>query len=453
MDLYVAPTVRRFLPDRFSAPMSKKKTTLQFFKAPKKASNERARLRTLELNVEKLSAEGRGLGFIDGKAHFVLGALPGERVRARVTIDKKDFAEAELLEVLSPSELRQTPACKYFGRCGGCQLQMLAYSEQVAHKQEVLERLLSLFGDIDWSPPLTASPWTYRQRARLTVSEGPDGTPSLGFKSAQSHRVVAIDSCPVLAEPLQVLLKQLPELLAKLTHWQRIREIVIAVDAHGQLGLSYQAGPVLPDNDRELLAQCARDLNFSLGADTQLIYAVPSQDLEYTYQPEDFTQVNSAVNDALVELCLLWLAPNAGDTIADYFCGLGNFSLTLAKCAGRVVGLEGVRAMVERAQANAANLGLKNIEFIQQDLFTAATQLAAGANKALLDPPRAGAKELCQQLAHAPLESIVYVSCNPQTLLRDLAILKEGGFAVRRAALADMFPHTGHIEAVVLLSR
>jgi 23S rRNA (uracil1939-C5)-methyltransferase len=185
-----------------------------------------------------------------------------------------------------------------------------------------------------------------------------------------------------------------------------------------------------------------------------LRYAIPGQGLDFGFLPRDFTQVNPAINDQLVARCMEWLAPEPADTVADFFCGLGNFSLALAQRAGRVIGVEVAADMVTRAGANAARAGLTNLRFEQGDLFDEALTLPQPINKAVLDPPRAGAKELARQLATSKnLKSLVYVSCNPQTLARDLAILVEGGFGVRRAGLVDMFPQTGHMEAIVLLAR
>lgn len=436
-------------------PVSRKKTTsLQFFKPAAKPARRPPAQRECVIDVEKLSAEGRGLGYHDGKPVFVTGVLPGERARVRIHTDKREFAEAQLLELLRSAPQRQPAPCALFGRCGGCQLQALSYAAQVQHKQQVLRRLLGEFGALAWDEPILAAPWSYRHRARLSVGRDAQGRPLLGFKSEHSHAVVAVERCPVLDERLQPWLRQLPGWLAQLPHWQRLREIVIAVDADDRIAMSWEAEPALALADRERLQSLAAEAGIAFGKDMEpLRYAIPGQQLDFRYLPQDFTQVNPAVNDLLVARCMQWLEPGADDRIADFFCGLGNFSLALAHAAQTLIGFESVPAMVERAGANAARAELRNIRFETADLFSETLSLPRDIDKALLDPPRAGAKELCRQLARSQLKRMVYVSCNPHTLARDLGILAKGAFVPRKAALVDMFPQTGHIETVVLLER
>lgn len=425
--------------------MSRKRAAAPRFFKP--AARPPAPPREFELAVEKLSAEGRGLGFHQGKAVFAGGCLPGERVRVRVLAERREFIEAELVEVLRAAPQRQPPACALFGRCGGCQLQMLGHPAQLVHKQQVLERLLAPFGPLDWEPPLQAAPLHYRHRARLSVAGDSGGVPQLGFKSAHSHRVVAVTACPVLDARLQPLLERLPGWLAQLRHWRRLQEVLIAVADEGRLALRVE--PALPAADCERLAQLAGGAGVDVDGDALPYPGAPA----LRFRPGDFTQVNPAVNAQLTARCAAWLQPQAGDAIADFFCGLGNFALALAPGAGRVLGYEGDAGMVARAAANAAAAGLDNARFEVLDLFAEALSLPRRFDKVLLDPPRAGARALCVQLARTPPARLVYVSCNPHTLVRDLEILVGGGLRLRRAVLVDMFPHTGHIEAAVLLER
>jgi 23S rRNA (uracil1939-C5)-methyltransferase len=388
--------------------------------------------------------------------------LPGEQVRVRVVEEKRNILDAELIELMQPSPQRIDPGCVLFGRCGGCQLQMLNAPAQIAHKQSVLQRLLKPFANtIIWDDPITASPWSYRHRARLAVSDV-NGQPYVGFKSANSHRVIAVPACPILDRRLQPLLEQLPGWLAQLPQWRRLEEVLIAVDADGQLALDWNTQRAFPKADAKQLQNLAQAAGVICGADAVLRYDVPSVQNSFEFSVRDFTQVNPAINNQLVARAIDWLAPTANDDIADLFCGLGNFTLPLARLSKWVIGYESSMVMVERARRAAAAGHCPNVEFQAKDLFGAHEPVPDSFDnpfdnrfdKVLLDPPRAGAKAVCEKLARANrLQRIVYVSCNPQTLVRDLEILVAGGFTVDRAALVDMFPQTGHCEAVVKLAR
>ena len=426
----------------------------RFFKpAAKPAKPAR---RTFDLAIERLSDEGRGVGFEQNKAVFVAGTLPGEKARVRVLDEKRTTMDAELITLTERSPQRIDPKCPLFGRCGGCQLQMLDEPSQLAHKQQMLERVFKPIAgaaNLQWETPLSANPWHYRHRARLAVT-AVNGAPAIGFKGANSHQVIPVAACPILDERLQPLLQLLPQWLAQLTQWRRVEEILIAVDADGQLALDWNIQRASPKADAEILEILAKSANVLCGPDAQLRYSAPSVQGSFEFSVRGFTQVNPAINDQLAARALSWLDPTEGDTIADLFCGLGNFSLPLARRAKSVVGFEASAAMVERAEANAKNQNCENAAFHTLDLFEAAAQLPNIFDKVLLDPPRAGAKALCEQLITSKaLQKIVYVSCNPQTLARDLAILTAGGFKLERAALVDMFPQTGHCEVIVCLSR
>ena len=409
-----------------------------------------------ELRIDRLSSEGRGMAFRNGKPVFVATALPGELVRARIAAEKSEFAEAELLEVIEASVRRTPPACDLFGRCGGCQLQMLDEADQLAHKLQSLRYLLRPFvadENAVWAQSIAASPWHYRHRARLAVSEQ-NGKPVVGFKISGSHRVLAVPSCPILDVRLQPLLRELPTWLAQLSQWRRIGELLLAVDSDGCVALGWRAQRAFPKADAEKLESLCRMAHVLPAGHAMLIYSVPSQATAITFGPDDFTQVNPAVNDQLASRIVEWLEPAAGDCVADFFCGLGNFTLPLAKHASAVDGYEVSNAMVTRARENARANHVDNTKFHALDLFETVADLPAPYNKALLDPPRTGAKLLCEKLTTLKsLRRIAYVSCNPQTLARDIGILVRAGFKLRRAALVDMFPQTGHSEAIVCLDR
>lgn len=429
--------------------MSKRKSGPLFFK-PARTASAKNQPADVDATIERLSAEGRGMAFHNGKPLFIANTLPGETVRARITFDKREYAEAELREIITPAAQRMAPHCELFGRCGGCALQMLDYDAQLQHKSQVLARLLKAHVDA-LAEPLLAAPWHYRHRARFAVADN-HGQPVLGFKAANSHRVIAVSACAILDERLQSVLTQLPHWLQQLTQWRRIEEIRLAVDSAGKIALAWNAKRSLPAGDVEKMTQLCAEAGVICDSHAELTYRVPSQRTAFQFSLHDFTQVNPAINDQLVARALAWLQPELHGRVADFFCGLGNFSLPLAQRAQHVVGYEFDAAMVKRAAANAA--GLTNLEFRAADLYAADAAVVDAYDAALLDPPRAGAKALCERLAQMQsLQRIVYVSCNPQTLIRDIDILARGGFRVERAALVDMFPQTGHIEAIALLSR
>lgn len=428
----------------------------RFFKPATKAKAKKAAGRKFEMFIERLSDEGRGVGFDQGKAVFVGGTLPNEKILVRVIDEKRTTLEAELVDLIEPSSQRIDPKCPLFGRCGGCQLQMLDDSAQLAFKQQMLERLLKTLpriSSLQWQPALTATPWHYRHRARLAVT-AIDGQPAIGFKGTNSHQVIPIPTCPVLDERLQPLLTQLPLWLSQLEQWRRIEELLIAVDADGVLALDWNAQRAFPNADAEKLQALATEAKVVVGNQATLRYTAPQVQGDFAFSVRDFTQINPAINDQLAARVQQWLEPTASDDIVDLFCGLGNFTLPLARHVKSISGYESSYTMVERAQSNAKNAACANAEFHALDLFTSSDKLPATFNKALLDPPRAGAKSVCEQLVKSKvLQTIVYVSCNPQTLVRDLAILIEGGFTLKQAALVEMFPQTGHAETVVQLVR
>jgi 23S rRNA (uracil1939-C5)-methyltransferase len=281
-----------------------------------------------------------------------------------------------------------------------------------------------------------------------------DDAPAVGFKSASSHRVVPVPACPILDRRLQPLLILLPQWLSQLKQWRRIDELTLAVDADDRIAIDWSAKSSLLTSDRETFSSLCRAANISFGDAAPLRYGVPSQATSFTFSAGDFTQVNPAINDRMVERALTWLAPTHESRVIDLFCGLGNFTLPLGKIARSVTGIEGSAGMVERARINAQESGAADIHFECADLFVPRADLLQGFDSALLDPPRAGARAVCELLANSRwIERVVYISCNPQTLARDIAVLAGGGFTVERAALVDMFPQTGHSEAMVCLRR
>ena len=431
--------------------------------------------------VSALDQEGRGIARIDGKAVFIEGALVGERVRIEITRRKPTYELARVIEIVRASASRVTPLCPHFGVCGGCSLQHLDAAAQVAAKQRVLEDALWHIGRVradELLAPIHGPSWGYRQRARLSVRDVPKkGGVLVGFHERKSSFVTDMRSCPVLPSHISSLLPALRELIGGLSVRTRLPQIELAVgeeaeDGSGNEVLVLRNLAALSGADEQALRAFADRHGVRIYLQPQgpasvqafhpparrLSYALPDFAVRIAFQPTDFTQVNVAMNRILVRRALALLAPARGEAIADFFCGLGNFSLPIARRGAQVVGVEGSQAMLRRAQANAEGNGLADrVHFVLADLFeaTPASVDALGpVDKALLDPPREGAIALVNALSGTRLSRLVYVSCNPATLARDAAVLvNRQGFSLRAAGIVNLFPHTAHVESVALFTR
>ena len=426
----------------------------------------------LSATIESLSHEGRGIARIDGKTVFIDGALPGEEVRFLYTRKRGQFDEGRTVEVLQASPRRVEPRCPHYGICGGCSLMHLDGGEQLAHKQAVLLEQLQHIGGLEPErtlPPLSASPWGYRRKARLGVKYVAGKEKALvGFREKHSSFIADIDSCEVLHPFLGRAIGELKELVRGLSVYRQVPQMEVAVsDAVAAVVIRHLAP--LTDNDRQILSdfEAQRPVRFYLqpggldsvrslsGEDGQdLYYRLDGHDVTMEFSPVDFTQVNFELNVMLVGRVIELLEPGAADTVLDLFCGLGNFTLPIARYANHVTGLEGSKELVCRARGNAEKNGISNVDFSVCNL----TEPDAGPvisgyayNKVLLDPPRSGAREIIEQLDLQRLEKLVYVSCNPATLARDAAILAQrGGLNLKAAGVMDMFPHTSHVESIAL---
>jgi 23S rRNA (uracil1939-C5)-methyltransferase len=429
--------------------------------------------------ITALDQEGRGIARVDGKAVFVEGALIGERVTIEVLRRKPHYDLARTVELRTASPARVTPPCPYFGTCGGCSLQHLDPAAQVAVKQRVLEDAFWHIGRLradQLLAPIHGSSWGYRQRARLSVRHvEKKGGVLVGFHERKSSFVADMTSCLVLPPRISALLPQLRGLVARLSIRDRLPQIELAIGES-------EAGPVdalvlrilapLSSGDEEELTAFAAlqgvDLYVQpggpasirpLGAQARALeYALPEFGVVIAFEPADFTQVNPTLNRVLVRRAMEWLCPAPGEVVADFFCGLGNFTLPIARLGADVVGIEGNRALVRRAEANAARNGLASrARFTAANLFEATREdieALGPLDKALLDPPREGAIALVKALPQERLSRIVYVSCNPATLARDAAVLvHERGFVLAAAGVANMFPHTAHVESLAVFIR
>ena len=428
--------------------------------------------------VVGLTHEGEGI-VRGGKTVFVAGALPGETVSFQRTRRHRQHDEGRLLEVLRPAPERVSPRCAHFGICGGCALQHLAPEAQRALKEQELRDSLERVARAEcrnWLPPLCGPAWGYRRRARLGAKYvAKKGKVVVGFRERLAPYVTDVGHCDVLAPLVGALIQPLSDLLGALDIRQYVPQIEVAV-ADNATALVLRVLRAPSEQDRAKLRDFAarHSIRFYLqsgGLDSiealtagepagpSLSYALSGFDLTLEFAPTDFVQVNGAVNGAMVRRAVELLHPTPESRVLDLYCGLGNFTLALARSAGSVVGVEGEAGLVERARHNARRNGLSNVEFHVGNLSSAA-QLRAGwlngrYTHVLLDPPRAGAvPEMLSAIAALAPERVLYVSCHPGSLARDVGILvHEHGFTLESAGVADMFPHTAHVESMALLRR
>lgn len=425
-----------------------------------------------ELEVGDLADDGRGIGRIEGKAVFVDGALPDERIRFEYRRRRSRHDEGSLLEVLHASSQRVQPPCPHFGVCGGCSLQHLDAQSQLLRKQSgLLESLRRIGGVVPQAllPPVTGPLWHYRRRARLGVKDVPrKGRVLVGFRERHAPYVTDMRLCEVLDQRLAGMLETLSELVAKLSVRRRLPQIDVAA-GDGAVALAFRVLDPPSVNDLWHLQAFARhhDVQVYLqpgGPDTlsrlaptdapPLSYRLPEWELEMQFQPGQFIQVNASVNRKLIALALDLLAPGPESQVLDLFCGLGNFSLPLARRAARVVAVEGDAELVSWAGRNAQTNAIHNVEFQQANLMEENHSWSWNRphyDGVLLDPPRSGAVEVLPIVAAMGPRRIVYVSCHPGTLARDAALLVERfGFQLQAAGVLDMFPHTTHVESIAL---
>jgi 23S rRNA (uracil1939-C5)-methyltransferase len=437
----------------------------------------------VELVIDGLSHEGRGLARVDGKLIFVTGALPGETVRAAYTFTHKKYDEARTLEVLSSSPDRVEPPCAHFSICGGCSLQHLSRSAQIAFKQSVLEEQFKHFGGIEpeqWLPPLLDAELGYRRKARLGVKFVIKKDALLvGFREKQSNFLADIERCVVLDARLGEQLLALRELIVGLESRAAIPQIEVAA-GDDDVALVFRHMEPLPAGDIAALTAfvAARQwqlylqpagpdsvhrvypaLGEGLGegkSENRLHYALPDFGLSMAFHPMDFTQVNAGINRRMLNLALDLLNPQPEDRVLDLFCGLGNFTLPLATRAKEVVGVEGAQSMADRGMENAKRNNLGNVSFYAQDLtedFSQQPWARQGFDRILIDPPRSGAQEVVQYLPKFKAKQVLYVSCNPATLARDAGLMKEAGYRLTKAGVMDMFTHTTHVESIALFEK
>lgn len=436
----------------------------------------------LSATIESLDQEGRGVAHVEGKTIFIDGALPNERVTYQSQHIKPSYEIAKVVDILKHSSQRVTPKCPHFGLCGGCKLQHLDANAQVAAKQRLLENDLRHIGKVkpeNMLPPLYGPTWGYRHKARLSVKYVDKKQRVLvGFNEKSTRYVADMNSCEVLVPEVSRLIDPLQQMIVQLSIRDKLPQIELAVGETTVIVLILRIMHALTLDDETLLKAFADNYKVQIwtqtkGPDTikpfwpintptstmpQLQYRLPEFDLNYPFKPNEFTQVNPQINQVMIRRAMQLLTPKKGEKIADFFCGIGNFTLPIARSGASVLGLEGLANLVDRAKESAALNAIGNVTFAVADLFKMAplSLSALGRfDKWLIDPPRDGAYELVQAIdANNAPQTIVYVSCNPATLARDADILvNEKGYRLSAAGVINMFPHTSHVESIALFQR
>ena len=427
-----------------------------------------------EADIVDLAHDGRGVARSQGKAVFVPGALPGERVRYRVLKRRRQYDEAALVEVLAASPDRVVPRCAHFGICGGCSLQHLAPAAQLAAKERQLLDNLERIGRVRPQrvlAPLKGPEFAYRRRARLGVKYvHKKGRVLAGFREREKPYLADLRRCEILLERFATLPQDLAALVETLSLREQLPQVEVAAgDETAALVFRVMAAP--DADDVRKLEQFGARLGAQIylqtggletirplsGPASPLTYALDGGRITIEFGPADFIQINREVNIAMVAAAVELLQPAAGDRVLDLFCGLGNFTLPLSRRALSVTGVEGDAALVARARSNAARNGAANADFVVDDLFEPARLggwAAAPYDLVLLDPPRAGALAIMERMAQWRPRRVVYISCHPGSLARDAGILVEAqGFQLTGAGVMDMFPHTTHVESVAVFER
>ncbi len=419
----------------------------------------------MTLNVTQLDHIGAGIAHHQGKIVFVPGALPGEDVNLQLVEQRKNFAKAKLINVVNPSEHREVPACPHFDECGGCDLQHLNLEAQHQYKSDTLSNLMAQHAPLEKvsKSTLTGEAWHYRRRAKLATSYNKQTKRlNIGFRKISSHDIVPINECPVLKHSLNALINPLVKQVNKLKDRKTLGHIELIEGSNGVFVI-IRTPVSICDSDKQALVdfahanqvnlQLQHENEFEVLAGLQLkpSYTL-SQEVNLKFQAGGFVQVNTEINQAMINQAINWLEPEEHERVLDLFCGMGNFSLPIAKLGTYVIGVEGVDSSVEQARINAQENDLKNVEFHACDLSSdlSAQPWLRKIDKLLLDPARAGAYDCLKRLKELNPKRVVYVSCSPTSLARDTSILLSYGYQLQKLSMIDMFPQTHHTEAMAL---
>ena len=432
-----------------------------------KASTKKHSLgQKISLDIDRLDLNGCGVGRYQKKPVFVAGALAGEKAQVKIVEQKSKYFRARLLGLEKKSEQRVKPFCQHYQQCGGCDLQHLAYREQLSFKENKVAELFArnqIKVPLPWQAPLLAGERHYRRKARIGVQYAKDGAITVGFRQKATKDLVALDSCSVLVTAVADIFTPLKALLAKLAVKRAVGHIEVLVT--GFITLTVRQLKPLSEEDKNLWLQAAGEYNWQVLIDdgrevtalteaVALSYALPDG-ISLAFDSKDFIQVNHEMNVQMITQALDWLALEDTDTVLDLFCGLGNFSLPVAARVRQLVGVEGVDEMVARADKNARDNGLNNCAFYQADLnspWQDQPWAQQTFDKVLLDPARAGALAAIEQLVPQKIATLLYVSCDPATLARDSKLLLDSGYKIEKIAIMDMFSQTKHVETMVLFS-
>ncbi|MGR9114355.1 MAG: 23S rRNA (uracil(1939)-C(5))-methyltransferase RlmD [Gammaproteobacteria bacterium] len=429
----------------------------------------------VQATIDSLAHDGRGVAHVEGKAVFIDEALTGETVEFIYTDIRRDYAEGKIVNLKSRSDVRVEAECLHFGVCGGCSFQHVESSAQIRVKEGLLEEQFLRIGKVEipeiW-PSLDGPHWGYRRKARMGVKYvAKKGRVLVGFREKRQQYLAEIESCKVMHPLVGTKLMDLSEMLGGLTVRDKIPQIEVAIgDEDCVLAVRVLEPPTVEDKAR--MRDYAHRHGVSLclqskGPDTiapiegepEVVptYSLPDHDIVFRFRPAMFTQVNYEINRKMVNRVIEALELDQNDNVLDLFCGLGNFTLPMARYAGRVVGVEGDLPLVNHAQSNARLNGLDNVEFHAADLSKDITDLPWAKqryNKILLDPSRAGASEVLRHFKKWRPEQVVYVSCNPSTLARDAGILvNDMGYRLVKAGVMNMFPQTAHVESIALFEK
>jgi len=439
----------------------------------KKKDNKIKTIEEYITKCESLSHDGRGIARINGKIAFIDNALPNEEIQFTYTKHHNKYDEGIATKIITPSPDRVQPQCQYSSICGGCNQQHIAHHLQLKIKQNTVLEQLQHFGNIQPEsilPPLTGPIFGYRHKARLSVKYVLKKNKILvGFHEKNGRYIADIDSCAILHPSVGIIIKQLSNLIATLKSYQHIPQIEIAV-SHDTTALSFRNLENLCAEDENKIKNFAQQYNFYIylqpsnvnhlqllypepsSIPNYLTYQIPQHQIELLFLPTDFTQINYSINLQMINLAIQLLEPNKQDHILDLFCGLGNFTLPIARQCHSITAIEGNQALIDHANNNALYNNITNTKFYCADL---SKPLPSNFdyheyNKILLDPPRTGALEIVTNINKFNAKQIVYISCNPATLARDSKILNTADYTLKTLGIIDMFPHTKHIETIAL---